>query len=69
MDLYQSYVAGPLAAAKRDSLEDEIREFNPDMGLMAFVDRLRNLPLDVAQEFGKVFRILPAPDYDIGASC
>lgn len=68
MDLYQSYVAGPLSDDRRVDLIDDIRDAPEVFGLFSFVARLRKRGLEVAQESGKIYRILCAPDYDIGES-
>lgn len=66
MDLYQSYLAGPLSDERRDDLIADVREAPEEFDLFSYVIRLRRYPLEIAQEAGKVYRLLCAPDYDIG---
>jgi hypothetical protein len=66
MDYYQSFVAGELSDERRIDLKKDLNELPSWFELHAFVVRLKRLPLDAAQEAGKMYRILPAPDYDIG---
>jgi hypothetical protein len=66
MDLYQSFLAGPLSDERRGDLKADIAVFPSKFGLEDLVVRLRKRSVDVAQESGKVYRLLPAPDYDIG---
>lgn len=66
MDLYQSYLAGELADDRRKDLADDLLDAPSSMDATAFVMRLKRRSLEIAQESGKIYRILCAPDYDIG---
>jgi len=65
---YLSMAAGELANPGTEELLREIKEnhFDATFDARGYFTALKNAPFDLAQDLGRIFKILPAPDYDIG---
>lgn len=68
--IYLSQAAGPLSDnGTLDLLREAQREkYGSTFNSSAYLSALRAAPFDIAQDLGRLFKILPAPDYDIGES-
>lgn len=67
---YLSMAAGSLSDSATDAMMAELRNskcgkyFSTQKFLAALID----MPFDLAQDLGRIYKLLPAPDYDIGES-
>lgn len=67
---YLSMSAGTLSDPATDEMMAEIRTKGYDKLFRAstFLRTLAKCPFDIAQDLGRIYKLLPAPDYDIGES-
>lgn len=67
---YLSMAAGPLAAEGTKVMLKEIKDKHHDrlVNVPRYLQILRRTPFDLAQDIGRLYKLLPAPDYDIGES-
>jgi hypothetical protein len=42
--------------------------YNASFDARAYLKALRTMPVDIAVDVGKLFKVLPSPNYDIGSS-
>lgn len=68
--IYLSMAAGQLSDGGTAELLEEarVKGYLKSYNYQKYMTALTNAPLDVAQDLGRIFKILPAPDYDIGES-
>jgi hypothetical protein len=68
--IYLSMAAGALSEEGTAELRAEFRreKYGASFDSRKYIDALCNAPFDIAQDFGRLFKMLPCPDYDIGAS-
>lgn len=67
---YLSMAAGELSDAATDDMLAEIKKGRGGkfFNVQNFINALCAMPFDVAQDVGRIYKLLAAPDYDIGES-
>lgn len=67
---YLSMAAGELSDDSTDAMFAEIaaKKGGKFFNVQAYVSALASMPFDIAQDLGRIYKLLAAPDYDIGES-
>lgn len=67
---YLSMAAGELSDDATDVMlmEMKAKKYDKSFNARAYLRVLQSCPFDIAQDLGRIYKLLPAPDYDIGES-
>lgn len=67
---YLSMAAGELSDDATDDMlrEIKVKKYGKFLNSRKFIAALADMPFDLAQDLGRIYKLLPAPDYDIGES-